>query len=167
MTQTAQTWAAYETGEERTRRMEATLALPEPATPQTPAEYADREQFLHRAAMRACSHRELSALELSDALAHRNGWDPTLHPVRQEVVLQRRIRDGLLRAHKAAAVHETKAWDSVQLATTAARNLRQEAFLAEQRSREIQRAAGPVRARVSMPGLYDTRQLPLARARAH
>ena len=167
MNQAAQTWQAFEEGDALTRRIEATLALPDPETPKTPAEYADRERYLHRAAMRACSHRQLSALDLSDALAHRNGWDPRLHPVKQEVMMQRRIRESLLREHKAAVVKESKAWESAQLAATAVRNLRQEAFFAEQQAREMQKAAGPARAQASKPGLYDTRQLPLARARAY
>ena len=56
-------------------------------------EPAYRERFLHRKAMAACSRKELSALDLSDALAHRKGWDPKRHPVDQEVVLRRAIRE--------------------------------------------------------------------------
>ena len=78
-------WRAYEAADAAARRVEAAAVLPEPRTPRTPAEYADRERYLHRAAMAACCRKELSVLQLSDALAHRNGWDPRRHPVEQEI----------------------------------------------------------------------------------
>jgi hypothetical protein len=100
-------WEAYEACDEQARRLTAAAALPPPKTPSTPAEYAEREKFLHRAAMAACSHRQLSPLDLSDALAHRNGWDPRRHPVEQEMVLRRVARDGLREIYRVAAQRES------------------------------------------------------------
>jgi hypothetical protein len=127
------TWQAYDSADADARRMTRAAALPTPSTPRTPAEYADRERYLHRAAMAACCRRELPVLELSDVLAHRNGWDPRRHPVEQEVILRRAVRDRLLTAHRQAAERERAAWQAAELAATAARSLRQEAYAATAR----------------------------------
>ncbi|ROT32439.1 hypothetical protein [Micromonospora sp. HM5-17] len=132
-------WQAYEAADAAARRVEAAAVLPEPRTPRTPAEYADRERYLHRAAMAACCRKELSVLQLSDALAHRNGWDPRRHPVEQEIVLRRAARDTLFAAHRAAAERERMAWRDAEIAAEAARSLRQEAFTAAVRAEEFRR----------------------------
>ena len=51
-----------------------------------PGENADRQRYLHHAAIAACRNREISIAQLNDVLAHR-GWNPRLHPVVQEVAL--------------------------------------------------------------------------------
>ncbi|GIH05784.1 hypothetical protein Rhe02_38510 [Rhizocola hellebori] len=138
-------WEAYTACDDQARRLTAAAAIPAPRTPSTPAEYAERERFLHRAAMAACSHRQLSPLDLSDALAHRNGWDPRRHPVEQEMVLRRVARDGLLETYHAAAQQESAAWQVANTATVAARSLREEAYLAADRARQAKRVARPGR----------------------
>ncbi|HEY6593362.1 MAG TPA: hypothetical protein VI011_04505 [Asanoa sp.] len=125
-----QAWAAYEAAETAARRLEATVTLPAPRTQRTPAEYADREHFLHRAAMRACAHNALSPVDLTDALAHRHGWDPRLHPVEQEIALCRAVRDGQRAAERAAAHRERQAWRAAEDAAEAARIRRAEALAA-------------------------------------
>jgi hypothetical protein len=95
--------------------------------------------------MAACSHRQLSPLDLSDALAHRNGWDPRRHPVEQEVVLRRVARDSLRETYRVAAQRESAAWQAVNTATVAARSLREEAYLAAERARQASRAMRPGR----------------------
>jgi hypothetical protein len=120
-------WAAYEEANARTDRLAAAAVLPEPATAQTPAEYADRERFLHRAAMAAAGRGELPIMQLSDALASRNGWDPRLHPVKQELVLSRARRNAALVAYHAAAGREQTAWRDSEMALVAAQSLRTEA----------------------------------------
>jgi hypothetical protein len=137
-------WQAYEASDATARRLSAAAVLPTPRTPRTPDEYADRERYLHRAAMFACSRRELSALDLSDVLAHRNGWDPRHHPVEQEVILRRTVRDSLLAAHRVATRWERDAWQAAETAAVAAKSLREEAFVAAQRSRQVQQALLPV-----------------------
>lgn len=129
-------WKAYEAADADAKRVAATTYLPVPRTPRTPAEYADRERYLHRAALSACGRQELSVLELGDALAHRNGWDPRRHPVEQEVVLRRAVRDGRLAAQRRAAERERAAWQTAEAAAVAAQSLRDEAFAAAERARQ-------------------------------
>jgi hypothetical protein len=137
------TWQAYDAAEDAARRVVGAAALPTPHTPRTPAEYADRERYLHRAAMAACTRRELSVLELSDVLAHRHGWDPRRHPVEQEVILRRAVRDRLLTAQRAAAQRERAAWQVAEVAAVAARSLREEAFAAASDAHRTQHWLAP------------------------
>ncbi|MBF9130800.1 hypothetical protein I0C86_17805 [Plantactinospora sp. S1510] len=136
-------WQAYEAADAAARRVAAAAVLPEPRTPRTPAEYADRERYLHRAAMAAATRQELSVLQLSDALANRNGWDPRRHPAEQEIVLRRAARDSLLAAHAAAAERERAAWRDAEVAAAAARSLREEAFAAASRTAQVRRWLPP------------------------
>jgi len=138
--QLEEAWQAYEASEADARRLSRAAALPTPAAPKTPAEYAYRERFLHRAAMAACSRKQLSALDLSDALAHREGWDPRRHPADQEVVLRRAVRDCMWASYRSAANRERAAWRSADVANEAKTSLREEARLAT--ARAAQAAAG-------------------------
>jgi hypothetical protein len=115
------------------------------AAPETPAEFAFRERYLHRTAMAACSHRQLSALELSDALAHRNGWNPKLHPFDQDVALCRAVRENLLSGYRHAADREQKAWQDADAAAATATQLHLEAAVAAEKARLAQVSAGPAR----------------------
>ncbi len=111
------------------RRMSA------PRTPRTPAEYAARERWLHRAAMAAHWRGDLTARQLTDVLAHRSGWDPRRHPAEQEAVLARVVRDNRLAAYRSAAERERDLWRAAELATEAARSLSAEAYAAAERLR--------------------------------
>jgi len=128
-------WRSYDAAEAAARRMAGAGALPVPHTPHTPAEYADRERYLHRAAVTACWRGELSILELTDALAHRGGWDPSRHPVEQEVFLRRFVRDRLHAIHRVAVDRERAAWRDAEAAAVAARSLRDEARAAAAQAR--------------------------------
>lgn len=132
-------WRAFDAADNEVRRLSRAAAFPPPRTPRTPAEYADRERYLHRAAMRACSHGQLSALRLSDVLAHRAGWDPRRHPVEQELILQRVIREELWSAYQSAVQREREAWHAAGMAVKAARSLRQEATSAALVAQEARR----------------------------
>ncbi|MFY1672853.1 hypothetical protein ACN27G_23305 [Plantactinospora sp. WMMB334] len=136
-------WRRYEAADAAASRIGAAALLPEPRTPRTPAEYAERERFLHRAAMAAATRHELSVLQLSDALANRNGWDPRRHPAEQEIVLRRVARDTLLAAHRAAEEREQAAWRDAEVAAAAARSLREEAFAAASRAEQLHRWLPP------------------------
>ncbi|HEX2771731.1 MAG TPA: hypothetical protein VHN18_04785 [Micromonosporaceae bacterium] len=125
-------WSAFEMADDRTRRLAVAAALPEPATPKTPAEYADRERFLHCAAVAAVGRGELPAMQLDDILTSRSGWDPRLHPVKQELALSRAHRDSTLAAYRAAAGRERAAWRDAEIAALAAQSLRDEAYAARQ-----------------------------------
>ncbi|BCJ58862.1 hypothetical protein [Micromonospora endophytica] len=124
-----QAWQAYEAAEANVRRLADAAAMPLPQTPRTPAEYAERERWLHRAALDAYWRRELSVEQLSDVFAHR-GWDPRLHPVQQELMLHRAVRDHLFARQQAAREREQAAWRAAELAGAAAHNLREEMIAA-------------------------------------
>jgi hypothetical protein len=134
-------WTAFESADLTASRMSAAAVLPTPTTPQTPQEYAERERWLHRAVMAACAHNQLSLMDLNDALAHRNGWDPRRHPVEQEAVLGRAIRDTLRTAERAAARAERSAWESS--AAAAAHSLRIEAGAAKERADAVRHLVRP------------------------
>ncbi|MEU0154533.1 hypothetical protein [Micromonospora fulviviridis] len=120
-------WRAYDEAEAAARRFAGAAA---PRTPRTPAEYAARERSLHHAAMAAHWRGDLSARQLTDVLAHRNGWDPRRHPAEQEIVLARAVREGRRAGWAAAAERERRAWRDAELAAEAARTLAAEAYAA-------------------------------------
>ncbi|MFC4145046.1 hypothetical protein ACFO0M_02145 [Micromonospora mangrovi] len=128
-------WQTYDEAEAVARRFAGAAVLPAPHTPRTPAEYAARERWLHHAAMAAHWRGELTARQLADVLAHRNGWDPRRHPAEQEIVLARAVRDGRLAGYRAAAEREQQAWREAELAAEAARALAVEAYAATERLR--------------------------------
>ncbi|HWS36981.1 MAG TPA: hypothetical protein VN408_30095 [Actinoplanes sp.] len=124
-------WAARLEADERWARCRATAAFGTPSTPQNPAEYADRERFLHNAVRSAVSRGELPATAVDEALAGLAGWDATLHPVEQEMVLNRARATHLAGQHEAALTAERSAWHDVQLARRTRDSLHREAALAE------------------------------------
>ncbi|MEV2238220.1 hypothetical protein [Micromonospora sp. NPDC049891] len=128
-------WAGYDEADSVARRLAGVAGLPTPRTPRTPAEYAARERWLRRAAMAAHWRGDLTARQLSDVLARRSGWDPRRHPVEQEVVLARVVRDNRLAAYLSAAERERDLWRAAELATEAARSLSAEAYAAAERLR--------------------------------
>ena len=65
-----------------------------------------------------------------DALTHRNGWDPRLHPVEQELVLARAAVKHRAAAYDKAVDLENEAWRDADVATAAVRSLRREAATA-------------------------------------
>lgn len=130
-------WRAYQAAEEDVRRLASAAAMPLPRTARTPAEYVDRERWLHRAALDAQWRGEVTVQQLSDILGHR-GWDPRRHPVEQELLLRRLVRDNLLARHEAAREREQAAWRAAELASAAARSLRDEAYEATGRAPEAQ-----------------------------
>ncbi|MGK5738000.1 hypothetical protein [Micromonospora sp. URMC 103] len=158
-------WQAYEAAEADVRRLGAAASMPLPRTARTPAEYVDRERYLHRAALDAYWRRELSVEQLSDVFAHRNGWDPRLHPVEQELVLRRAVRDNLFARHQAAREREQAAWRAAETAVAAARSLREEAFVATGRRIEEPQSVLPL-SEVARP-VEQTRENPVvARGRS-
>lgn len=135
-------WRAYDEAESAARRLGAAAPLPAPRTPRTPAEYAARERWLHHAAMTAHWRGDLSARQLADVLAHRNGWDPRRHPAEQEIVLARVVREGRRAGYRTAVEREQQAWRDAELAAEAARALAVEAYAA---AAALRPAPAPVR----------------------
>ncbi|TCB99599.1 hypothetical protein E0H26_03310 [Micromonospora zingiberis] len=159
-----QAWQAYEAAEADVRRLSDAAGLPLPQTPRTPTEYADRERWLHRAALDAYWRRELSVEQLSDVFAHR-GWDPRLHPVEQELVLRRAVRDHLFAQQRAAREREQEAWRAAEVAAASARSLRAETVSALLPAAEQHESVLPLTAfgeveQAASGGVEQTREIP-------
>ncbi|MFI1993094.1 hypothetical protein [Actinoplanes sp. NPDC020271] len=137
-------WQAWQDAEERLTRARTTAAFAAPGTPQTPAEYADRERFLHRALTHAVTDGDLPAE------AWRAGWDPRLHPVEQELVLLTAINEHRQAVYRRSAAAERAAWHDSQVAFTAQDSLRRQAADAEQRADTVRKNL-PVRERHLTP----------------
>ncbi|MEN3309176.1 MAG: hypothetical protein V7603_5378 [Micromonosporaceae bacterium] len=139
-------WRAYETADEAARRAYRASAFPTPQEPLTPDELAARERYLHRAAREAYRAGELSLSQLGDALSHRNGWNPRLHPFEQQLILRRTGLERKLQAYRTVSAMERSAWEAAEVAEVAKHSLRREAFAAQQRAREANRrvAKAPV-----------------------
>jgi hypothetical protein len=120
-------WQAYESADKAARRAIRAAAFPTPAAKLTPAEYTIRERYLHRITRAAHARGELSTDQLIDAMSHRNGFDPRLHPIEQDAYLRRTVRDRLLRVYLAASDLERSTWREADLATAAKLSLDREA----------------------------------------
>ncbi|MGC4820174.1 hypothetical protein [Micromonospora sp. DT63] len=144
-------WLRYDEADTAARRFVGSGALPTPRTPRTPAEYACRERYLHRAAMAAYWRGDLTMAQLSDVFAHRRGWDSRRHPAEQEVLLSRAIRDARLADYQAAATAERAAWRDAELAAESARTLAEEAYAATARLRPSPALARPGASGASRP----------------
>ncbi|MGR6316894.1 hypothetical protein Q2K19_08535 [Micromonospora soli] len=152
-------WREYEAAEQDVRRLAAAAALPLPRTARTPAEYADRERWLHRAALDAQWRKEITVEQLSDILGHR-GWDPRRHPVEQELRLRRLVLGNLRTRQETAREREQAAWRAAELAAAAARSLREEAYAATRPAARPQSALSIV----ELAGPEITRELPAREA---
>lgn len=122
-----QAWQAYQDADAALvrARQAAAFTTPEKDGP------ADRAQALRRSAQAAYRRGDLSDTQLLDALTHRNGWDPELHPVEQELILARAAVSHRFAAYRKALEAEDAAWKASDIATAAVRSLRQEVALAE------------------------------------
>jgi hypothetical protein len=136
-------WRAYDAAEIAARRVFRAAAYPAPHTPLTERELAHRKQYLHTAATQAYERGELSAEQLKDVLAHRNGWDPRRHPFDQEVTLRRVGLQHLFHAYRVAAELAEAAERATDIAAAAERCLAEEALTAAINARQAQlRVAG-------------------------
>jgi hypothetical protein len=140
-------WQAYRDADaalDRARRAAAYVApLSLPTEP-------ERERALRRAAQAAYRRGDLSDTQLLDALTHRNGWDPRLHPVEQELVLARATVRHRAAGYDAALDRENDAWRASDVATAAVRSLRRE-FIAATAQADAARAALPEGVRAHQP----------------
>ena len=146
-------WQAYETADRAARRAIRAAAFPTPLTPLTPAEYATRELHLHRAAQAAHARGELSTDQLIDAMSHRNGFDPRMHPFEQDAMLRRIARDRLLRVYLTASDLERTAWREAEVAMAAKGSLHREATAAAGRVRQIRHLSARTRVFAARPHL--------------
>ncbi|GIF15832.1 hypothetical protein [Actinoplanes teichomyceticus] len=127
-------WQAWQQAEQRVGRARAAAAFGVPGAARTAADYAARERHLHRAVRAAVERGDLPAAALTAAVAGRDGWDPRLHPVQQELVLLRAVAAHRHRLFRQAAVAERTAWHDAQLAAATRDSLRREAALAHARA---------------------------------
>lgn len=123
-------WQAWQDADAALERARRAAAYEIPVTETEPADDAERVQALRRAAQAAYRRGDLSDTQLLDALTHRNGWDPTLHPAEQELVLARAAVTHRFTAYQEALNAEDAAWQAADVATAAVRTLRREATAA-------------------------------------
>jgi hypothetical protein len=137
-------WRAYELADQNVRRFEQAALFPalaeEHEPPADELELAYRRRRLHRVATEAHERGEFSAVQLSDALFHRNGWDATLHPFEQDAMMRQAIRERRLHAYQEASTIERATWHAADMAAAARRSLEDEAFTAALRARQAQQA---------------------------
>jgi hypothetical protein len=133
-------WQAYDEAERSARAAAKACAYPLMSRRRKPGENADRQRYLHHAAMAACRQRDLSIAQLNEILAHR-GWNPRLHPVVQEAMLRQAAREHRLAGYLACRERERAAWQEAEAAAEALRTLRLEAAAASTRTGAGQPAA--------------------------
>ncbi|MGC9668772.1 hypothetical protein ACNTMW_19715 [Planosporangium sp. 12N6] len=129
-------WQAFEAADAAARRASLAAAYPLPSSADDPDDRGFRERYLHDAATAAYQRGELTAEQLADVLAHRNGWDPRRHPCEQEAMLRRAGRQRMLAAYRTAAEMERAARHAADTAAAARRSLDDEAFAAGLRARQ-------------------------------
>lgn len=127
-------WRAWQDADARWARCRTTAAFGTPFTVRTPMEYASRERYLHRSVREAVARGELPERAVADALNGRGGWDARLHPVEQELAVQRARVFYLEQVHRAAVTAERMAWHDVQLARRSRESLNREVAVAEARA---------------------------------
>ena len=133
-----QTWQAYQDADaalDRARKAAVYTSLDS-------VDPAERTRALRRGAQAAYRRGDLSDEQLLDALTYRNGWDPALHPVEQELVLARAAARHRFAVYQTALDAEADAWRASDIATAAVRSLRLEVTAATTRA-DVARAALP------------------------
>ncbi|MDI6106087.1 hypothetical protein QLQ12_46785 [Actinoplanes sp. NEAU-A12] len=120
-------WQAWQDADARLARSRAAAAFPVPQTAATPAQYAERERFLHRTLLAAARNGQLPINTVADALTGRGDWDPRLHPAEQELQIHRAAAAYLAQRYQQAAAAERLAWHDTQLAAATRDSLRTEA----------------------------------------
>ena len=140
-------WQAYQRADAALGRARSAAAF---ATPRL-ADDAEGKQALRRAAQAAYRRGDLSDTQLLDALTYRHGWDPSLHPVEQELILARAAVKHRFAAYQRALDAEQEAWRAADIATAAVRSLRREVTIAAAQA-DAARSALPPRTRAATRG---------------
>ncbi|WP_306212375.1 coiled-coil domain-containing protein [Actinoplanes sp. RD1] len=139
-------WQAWQDSDAALERARKAAAYAVPASVSAAESETDREQALRRAVQAAHRRGDISDEQLLDALTHRNGWDPSLHPVEQELMLARATVEHRFQAYQSALAAEDAAWQAADVATAAVRTLRNE-LTAAQATADAARQALPEAAR--------------------
>jgi hypothetical protein len=130
-------WEAWLAAETRLRDSLAGAVFGTPWSVRTCEEYAARERFLHRSVAEAADRGDLPATAVADALAGLQGWDAKLHPLEQELAINRAAAAYRRQQYEMAAVAERAAWHDTETARRASVSLRMEEAVAAARSAEI------------------------------
>ncbi|WP_229073098.1 hypothetical protein [Actinoplanes sp. DH11] len=130
-------WRSWQAADVRWTRSRTAVAFGTPYTARTPAEYAYRERFLHRAVREAAERGELPAEAVVDALNGHHGWDARLHPAEQEVTVHRVSAAYLARVHEQAVAAERAAWQDAVRARRNWDSLVREAAVAQARAAAV------------------------------
>ncbi|GIF06702.1 hypothetical protein [Actinoplanes siamensis] len=134
---------AWQAADSRVRRGRRAAPFHTPVTEQSPAEYADRERFLHLAVRAAAERGELPTSAVADALTVRGGWDARLHPVDQELVIQRASAAHLEAVWKCAMAAEELAWRDAQISRRNWQSLCQEVIRASAHAAAVRHLLPP------------------------
>jgi hypothetical protein len=134
--QAAAAWQTWQEADSELTGLRAAAAFANPWTAPTPAEYADRERYLHRAVRAAAGRGDLPA----DALGG-PGWDARLHPFDQDVALARAIVAYRRECYHRAAAAVAAAAHDAHLAARSRDSLRREYVTAAVRAAEAHQMA--------------------------
>jgi hypothetical protein len=134
--QSAAAWQAWQDADSELTRLRAAAAWGNPWTAPTPAEYADRERYLHRAVRSAAARGDLPA----DALTS-GAWDARLHPFDQDVAVARAVVAHRRETCRLAAAREVTAAHDAQLAARSRDSLRREFAAAAVRAAAVHHLA--------------------------
>ncbi|NJC73112.1 hypothetical protein HC031_25835 [Planosporangium thailandense] len=135
---TQKAWQAFEAADAAANRALRAAAFATADTEPDEEERSERLAFLQRAARGAYRRGELSAQQLADIVAGRNGFDPGRHPVELETLLLLAVRDHLLHAYRQASVAERAAWRDADIAVAAKTSLAAEAVVATEQAESPQ-----------------------------
>ncbi|OJF09697.1 hypothetical protein [Couchioplanes caeruleus] len=127
-------WQAWQDSEARLERVRRAAAYATPETTPSAEEVAERAQGLRRAAQAAYRRGDLSDIQLLDASTYRNGWDPAMHPLAQELALAKASVSHRFAVYQEALAEEEAAWQTADVATAAVRTLRHEVTAARVRA---------------------------------
>lgn len=136
-------WTLWQDAAGELTRLRAAAAYANPWSASTPAEYAERERYLHRTVRAAAGRGDLPAAAVADALAGR-GWDARLHAFDQDVAVARAIATHRRAAYLQAAAAEATATHDAHLAIRSSESLRQEYVAAAVRAAGVHHLAPAV-----------------------
>jgi hypothetical protein len=129
-------WLTWQDAGSELTRLRAAAAFTNPWTAPTPAEYADRERYLHRAVRAAAARGDLPASAVGDALAG-EGWDARLHPFDQDVAVARAIVAHRHECYRRAVAAEAATSHDAQLSVRSRDSLRREFVVAASRAAAV------------------------------
>jgi hypothetical protein len=129
-------WQAFEVADAAARTAEHAALYSVPDLDVDPDELSAARRRLRDVAMEAYRRGELSAEQLTDLLAYRNGWERGMSACEQEAMLRRIVRQRLLAAYRTASELERTARHAADMAAGAKRSLEDEAFAAAERARQ-------------------------------